>query len=77
MKLDVEPNEAQFLLQVLGQLPTQSGAFLLLQKLSHSKCKHNNLSSLLPSLRWCSNQRFCDLAVRAVFLLSINAWRVG
>jgi hypothetical protein len=34
MKLDVEPNEAQFLLQVLGQLPTQSGAFPLLQKLA-------------------------------------------
>ena len=33
MKLEVEPNEAQFLLQVLGQLPTQSGAFPLLQKL--------------------------------------------
>lgn len=33
MKLDIEPNEAQFLLQVLGQLPTQSGAFPLLQKL--------------------------------------------
>ena len=34
MKIDVEPNEAQFLLQVLGQLPTQSGAFPLLQKLA-------------------------------------------
>lgn len=33
MKLEVEPNEAQFLLSVLGQLPTQSGAFPLLQKL--------------------------------------------
>ena len=33
VKLEVEAKEAQFLLQVLGQLPTQSGAFPLLQKL--------------------------------------------
>ncbi len=33
MKLELEPNEAQFLLQVLGQLPTQSGAYPLLQKI--------------------------------------------
>ena len=33
VKLEVEANEAQFLLQVLGQLPTQSGAYPLLQKL--------------------------------------------
>jgi hypothetical protein len=30
----LEDNEAQFVLQVLGQLPTQSGAFPLYQKLA-------------------------------------------
>ena len=29
----LDEKEAQFLLQVIGQLPTQSGAFPLLQKL--------------------------------------------
>ena len=29
----LEENEATFILQVIGQLPTQSGAFPLLQKL--------------------------------------------
>ena len=29
----LEENEAQFILQAIGQLPTQSGAFPLLQKL--------------------------------------------
>ena len=29
----LEDNEAQFVVQVLGQLPTQSGAFPLYQKL--------------------------------------------
>jgi len=28
----LEDNEAQFIIQVLGQLPTQSGAFPLFQK---------------------------------------------
>jgi len=30
----LEDNEAQFVIQVLGQLPTQSGAFPLFQKLT-------------------------------------------
>jgi len=30
----LEDNEAQFVVQVLGQLPTQSGAFPLYQKLA-------------------------------------------
>jgi len=30
----LEDNEAQFVVQVLGQLPTQSGAFPLFQKLT-------------------------------------------
>jgi hypothetical protein len=33
MKLDLEPNEVQFLLQVLGELPTKTGAFVLVQKI--------------------------------------------
>jgi len=33
MKLDLEPNEIQFLLQVLGELPTKTGAFVLVQKI--------------------------------------------
>ena len=34
MTLDLEPNEVQFLLQVLGELPTKTGAFVLVQKIS-------------------------------------------
>lgn len=34
MNLDLEPNEIQFLLQVLGELPTKTGAFVLVQKIS-------------------------------------------
>ena len=30
----LEDNEAQFVIQVLGQMPTQSGAFPLFQKLA-------------------------------------------
>lgn len=33
MTLDLEPNEVQFLLQVLGELPTKTGAFVLVQKI--------------------------------------------
>jgi len=33
MTLDLEPNEVQFLLQVLGELPTKTGAFMLLKKI--------------------------------------------
>ena len=34
MNLDLEPNEIQFLLQVLGELPTKTGAFVLVQKIA-------------------------------------------
>lgn len=34
MTLDLEPNEIQFLLQVLGELPTKTGAFVLVQKIA-------------------------------------------
>ena len=33
MNLNLEPNEVQFLLQVLGELPTKTGAFVLLKKI--------------------------------------------
>jgi hypothetical protein len=33
MVFDVEPNEATFIVRVIGQLPTESGAFPLHQKL--------------------------------------------
>ena len=33
MTLNLEPNEVQFLLQVLGELPTKTGAFVLAQKI--------------------------------------------
>jgi len=34
MTFDIEPNEAAFIVRVLGQLPTESGAFPLHQKLT-------------------------------------------
>lgn len=33
MQFDLDPNEALFLVKVLGQMPTESGAFPLHQKL--------------------------------------------
>ena len=33
MKLELEQNEVEFLINVLGELPTKSSAFVLLQKL--------------------------------------------
>ena len=33
MNLNLEPNEVQFILQVLGELPTKTGAFMLLKKI--------------------------------------------
>ena len=33
MIFDLEPNEAAFIIRVVGQLPTESGAFPLHQKL--------------------------------------------
>lgn len=35
MIFTLEPNEAAFVVRVLGQLPTESGAFPLHQKLVH------------------------------------------
>jgi hypothetical protein len=33
MNLNLEPNEVQFILQVLGELPSKTGAFVLLKKI--------------------------------------------
>ena len=33
MKLELEQNEVEFIINVLGELPTKSNAFVLLQKL--------------------------------------------
>ena len=33
MNLNLEINEVNFILQVLGELPTKTGAFVLLQKI--------------------------------------------
>jgi hypothetical protein len=33
MNIQLEPNEVNFILQVLGELPTKSGAFVLLKKI--------------------------------------------
>ena len=34
MKIDLENNELDFIVNVLGDLPTKSGAFMLLQKIN-------------------------------------------
>jgi len=33
MKLDLEPNEVQFILNMLGELPTKSGCYPLIVKI--------------------------------------------
>ena len=35
MNLNFETNEINFILQVLGELPTKSGAYVLMQKIEH------------------------------------------
>lgn len=35
MTFNLEPNEAAFIVRVIGQLPTESGAYPLHQKLVH------------------------------------------
>ena len=37
MNLNLEPNEVQFILQVLGELPTKTGAFVLLKKIDEQQ----------------------------------------
>ena len=33
MKIELEENEVAFVMQVLGELPSKTGAFMLLQKI--------------------------------------------
>jgi len=42
VKFDLENNEIDFILNVLGELPTKSGAFMLLQKLNIQKGMQGN-----------------------------------
>jgi deferrochelatase/peroxidase EfeB len=35
MNINFETNEISFILQVLGELPTKSGAYVLMQKIEH------------------------------------------
>ncbi len=42
MTLNLELNEVQFLLQVLGELPTKTGAFVLVQKIDSQVQAFNN-----------------------------------
>lgn len=37
MNIQLEPNEVQFILQVLGELPTKTGAFMLLKKIEEQQ----------------------------------------
>jgi len=41
MSLNLEPNEVQFILQVLGELPTKTGAFMLLKKIEEQAVAQN------------------------------------
>ena len=42
MNLNLEPNEVQFILQVLGELPTKTGAFMLLKKIDEQQAVAQN-----------------------------------
>ena len=41
MNIQLEPNEVQFILQVLGELPTKTGAFVLLKKIDEQAVAQN------------------------------------
>ena len=43
MKIDLETNEIDFIMGVLGELPTKSGAFILLQKIGAQKQMQDQL----------------------------------
>ena len=47
--LTLEDNEAHFVIQVLGQMPTQSGAFPLFQKCADQLNAQNQLQNTPPS----------------------------
>jgi hypothetical protein len=46
MNLNLEPNEVQFILQVLGELPTKTGAFVLLKKIDEQAVAQNPSTSV-------------------------------
>ncbi len=46
MKIELEENEIVFLMNVLGELPTKSGAFLLLQKIGQQKAAQETLNAV-------------------------------
>jgi hypothetical protein len=46
MNLNLEPNEVQFILQVLGELPTKTGAFMLLKKIDEQQAVAQTPSAL-------------------------------
>jgi hypothetical protein len=49
MNLNLEPNEVQFILQVLGELPTKTGAFVLLKKIDEQAVAQNPTQVETPS----------------------------
>jgi hypothetical protein len=49
MNLNLEPNEVQFILQVLGELPTKTGAFVLLKKIDEQATAQNTTQVETPS----------------------------
>jgi hypothetical protein len=46
MNLNLEPNEVQFILQVLGELPTKTGAFVLLKKIDEQVNAQNTATQV-------------------------------
>ncbi len=46
MKIELEENQIVFLMNVLGELPTKSGAFLLLQKIGQQKAAQETLNAV-------------------------------
>ena len=46
MKIELEENEIVFLMNVLGELPTKSGAFVLLQKIGQQKAAQETLNAV-------------------------------
>jgi hypothetical protein len=47
MKLELEENEVVFLMNVLGELPTKSGAFILLQKIGQQKAEQETANAMV------------------------------
>ena len=46
MKIELEENDIVFLMNVLGELPTKSGAFLLHQKIGQQKAAQETLNAV-------------------------------